>query len=322
MVRKKTLKEFVNEANAVHGNKYDYSKFQYVNNQTKSAIKCSIHGIFFQRPNHHLQGQGCPDCGIIQTSKTKTKTIEDFIIEAKQVHGDRFDYSKFQYKGNNTKSVIGCPIHGDFLQRPTSHLCGYGCKKCADEQRSETMMMSQQKYIHRCREIHSGKYDYSKVEYTGTSNYITIVCPKSNHGEFIQMANEHIRGRGCPKCGGAVSKISQEWLDAVGIPKKLREKTIHIDGKIYRVDGYDPLTKTIYEFYGDYWHGNLKVFDKNKLNIYCKKTFEELHSRTIKRENILKKAGFKVVSIWEKDFRSANAKRKTITKTFGSQENG
>lgn len=60
MPKRKTTKEFIEEAKMVHGNKYDYSKVVYVNNNTKVEIICPEHGSFFQRPNDHLKKNGCP----------------------------------------------------------------------------------------------------------------------------------------------------------------------------------------------------------------------------------------------------------------------
>lgn len=61
---------------------------------------------------------------------SKKKTTEQFISEAIKVHGDKYDYSKVEYKGCNTDVLIICPIHGEFSQTPTHHLLGCGCKRC------------------------------------------------------------------------------------------------------------------------------------------------------------------------------------------------
>ena len=55
-------KRFIYRSNKIHGNKYDYSLVNYVNNKTKVSIICNKHGIFEQKPNDHLSGIGCPRC--------------------------------------------------------------------------------------------------------------------------------------------------------------------------------------------------------------------------------------------------------------------
>lgn len=60
--RKLPLNDFLIKANAIHKNKYDYSKVQYINTDTKVTIICPKHGEFSQTPHAHLNGQGCPKC--------------------------------------------------------------------------------------------------------------------------------------------------------------------------------------------------------------------------------------------------------------------
>lgn len=126
---------FIEKAEKVHNNKYDYSKVEYVNNRTKVCIICHEHGEFYQIPFNHLKGCGCPKCapnGVLLT-------VEDFIDKAKNVHGDKYDYSKVDYKGSKEKVCIICnkigrngKIHGEFYQTPTNHLNGHNCPVCKE----------------------------------------------------------------------------------------------------------------------------------------------------------------------------------------------
>ena len=120
-----TKEEFIKKARLVHGNKYDYSKVEYVNSRTKLCIICPKHGEFLQKPNNHTQGQGCPKCG-----GTCVLTKEEFIEKAKNIHNDKYDYSKVEYMKSNIKVCITCSEHGEFWQIPLSHLSGRGCPKC------------------------------------------------------------------------------------------------------------------------------------------------------------------------------------------------
>ena len=103
--------DFIKKAKAVHGDRYDYSKVQYVHNKTEVCIICREHGEFWQKPKNHLSGYGCPIC-----SGRKKMRTSDFIKKARSVHGEKYDYSKADYKGNTEKVCIICPEHGEFWQ--------------------------------------------------------------------------------------------------------------------------------------------------------------------------------------------------------------
>ena len=124
--KKMNNKEFIEKAIKVHGDKYNYLFIDYKNNRTKVKIKCAIHGIFEQSPEHHLEGKGCCKC----YGSAKKSTIE-FIEQSIKKHGDKYNYSKTIYNGAFSKVKIICPIHGVFEQIAKNHfLNGYGCPKC------------------------------------------------------------------------------------------------------------------------------------------------------------------------------------------------
>ena len=104
-----TTEDFISKAIAVHGEKYDYSKVEYVNALTKVTIICPIHGAFEQKPANHLRGHGCPYCG-----GSAKHTTEQFIESARKIHGNKYDYSQVEYVTNRTPVKIICPIHGVF----------------------------------------------------------------------------------------------------------------------------------------------------------------------------------------------------------------
>ncbi len=113
---------FVQKSICIHGDVYDYSKVVYVNNKKAVEIICREHGSFFQTPNKHLIGHGCPKC-----CKNIKDTTESFIVKAKAKHGDLYDYSKVQYIDQHTKVCIIDPDYGEFWQTPNAHLNGEGC---------------------------------------------------------------------------------------------------------------------------------------------------------------------------------------------------
>src|SRR5258708_1558397 len=149
--------------------------------------------------------------------------------------------------------------------------------------------------------IHDKKYDYSKVEYVNAFTKVIIICPQ--HGDFSQQPVKHLVGQGCPKCFHHISKSEIEWLDSLSMPNEYRHKTLKINGKNYMVDAYDPTNNTIYEFYGDYWHGNPQKYKSDELNMINKKSFGTLYLKTVERENKIIQAGYKLITIWEMDFK-------------------
>ena len=153
---KKTTEQFIQEAIQVHNHKYDYSKVEYVNSKTKVCIICPEHGEFYQTPLHHLNGSNCPKCTFHYT-----KTTQEFIDKAKEIHGNKYDYSKVEYINSRAKVCIICPEHGEFWQIPTNHLQGKGCKYCGGTSKSNIT-----DFINKAHRIHKNKYDYSKTIYT------------------------------------------------------------------------------------------------------------------------------------------------------------
>lgn len=227
-------------------------------------------------------------------------TKNEFIEKARKVHGEKYDYSRFIYINNDIKGEIICPIHKSFFQTSNNHLRNKGCPKCSFEKLGDLRRNSNKKFIDKANKIHNNEYDYLLKNYKNIHSKIEIICRK--HGSFIQRASAHLLGQKCPKCAVLVSKPELEFLNCLMIPdtKECRQKNIYN----LRVDGYDPKTNTIYEFLGDYWHGNLSIYKKNDLNKQNKKTFGELYNKTFEKLNKLKQMGYNVKYIWETDWKS------------------
>ena len=210
MVQKLTTAIFVDRAKTVHGNKYDYSKVEYVNNSTKIKIICSDHGEFEQTPSGHLAGRKCIQCGNESRAKKRTKTTEKFINESVSIHGDRYDYSRTKYTGQEKKVEIVCAEHGVFMQKPNVHLMGSGCSKCGLLTISKKKRLSQDDFVARSINVHKDKYDYSLVDYQGSHKNVEIIC--SEHGLFKQTPSTHLSGGGCPACVGLERYGTDEFI--------------------------------------------------------------------------------------------------------------
>lgn len=295
--QRQTQEDFILKAKLVHGDKYDYSLVNYIDTNLKVKIICKEHGIFEQLPCNHYK-QNCPSC-----CKNKKITTEIFVNRAKEINGDKYDYNDVKYVNITTPVKIICKIHGMFLQTPREHFSGCGCYKCANR------ILNTKDFIEKASYRHNNLYHYTKTLYVNARNKIIITC--KIHGDFLQNPNDHLNGCGCQKCGlGNYSKIAIEWLDTIMITQNIfiqhannqGEYVIHLDNKKFKVDGYCRETNTIYEFYGDIWHGNPCKYKPNDFNPINKKTYGELYDDTIKRENEIKNLNYNLITIWESDY--------------------
>ena len=205
--------EFIEKANKVHNNFYSYGKTDLNNRDDKGRVivTCPIHGDFLVNVSSHLKGTKCKKCAKKISAAKKTLSIDEFIKKAKQVHGDRYDYSKTEYKTSKEKVCIICPEHGEFWQTPLNHLNGAGCKKCSYINKGNKLRSSNEEFIKKAKQVHGDKYDYSKVKYKGSFEKVCIICPE--HGEFWQRPVDHLNGRGCQRC--RESKLEKIVCDAL-----------------------------------------------------------------------------------------------------------
>jgi len=127
----KSTAKFVEEATEKHNGRYDYSLTNYKKSNIPVKIICNEHGVFEQIADDHLSGHGCKKCAYKENGETFRFSQEYFISKAKEIYGDKYDYSKSKYIKSDSKITITCKIHGDFTQRPIAHLNGHSCPKCA-----------------------------------------------------------------------------------------------------------------------------------------------------------------------------------------------
>lgn len=240
-----TTDRFVKLATAKHGGKYTYEKANYKGSREKITVTCPQHGDFEQKASSHLFGKGCLLC-----SNNAPFTTEDFIARARARHGEKYDYSKVEYRGALKKVIITCSDHGDFEQKADAHIRGQGCKSCRDNSISDTT----ESFIAKASLFHRNKYDYSKVIYGDTQrDKVEIICPK--HGVFKQSPQHHLSGCGCPKCSTfGPSKPEIELFDFIKAiaPDTIQSDRTTLKGK--EIDILVPSKNIGFEFNGLYWH--------------------------------------------------------------------
>jgi hypothetical protein len=161
-----------------------------------------------------------------------------------------------------------------------------GCNNCANKKNGISQRKTINEFKIDARKVHGDKYIYQS--YITAREEIPIICPI--HGIFLQIPYVHLSGCGCPKCSKTgTSKIAQEWINLLLIKQPELRYFYHENGEYnipntnYKADGYDKKTKTIYEFHGDFWHGNPDVFNHKLMNDVCKKTFGQLYEKNYEK---------------------------------------
>ena len=206
----KTLQDVVTECNQIHNNLYTYVSIDEttllhgvaITTNTKLNIKCfKCDCLFTTTINKHIYQQtGCPKCKRIEGGLPRRKTTTQFTKEAKQIHGDTFDYSLVDYVLAHTHVDIICKVHGIFKQIPADHILKTaGCSKCSAIESGLSRRKTIAQFIKEANQIHGNTFDYSLVSYNGLHTPVDIIC--KTHGVFKQSpANHTFNSSGCPKC--------------------------------------------------------------------------------------------------------------------------
>ena len=167
---------FIDLANKIHDNKFDYSKMNYINNRTKIEIICPIHKSIFQTPQNHLN-YGCSKCyGNFKID------MDTFLKRSNNIHNNYYNYDKVVIKNTRSDIIINCPIHGDFEQNMRHHMNGHGCYLCGlnksnGEKQIEDILIfynikyTKQKRFDDCKHIRKLIFDFYLPEYNFCIEY-------------------------------------------------------------------------------------------------------------------------------------------------------
>lgn len=206
MSYKLTTEEFINQSKQKFGDKFDYRETVYTGKENYLTVNCPIHGRLSMKKAEHLGlSTGCHRCENIKRSKEK---YDLYLAQAKEVHGDKYDYSKIVLTEKFNKVdpvIIICPKHGEFKTDLVHHIdFKNNCYKCAKENSKITL----DAFLERSNKIYNSQYDYSRVKFNKLSDKIEIICKK--HGPFIQRANSHLMGNGCRQCFMDNSRLTND----------------------------------------------------------------------------------------------------------------
>lgn len=281
MSKKRTIEDFIAESKIKHGDEaYKYDKcLEYINNKTPLQLYCNIHKeYFFVSTNDHLGKKlcGCPKCGLEKRKPSKTpKTFEEFVLKAKEIHGDKYTYvDHLESYGNDELVNIICPVHGVFTKKVGEHIRssrkGGGCQKCSREELTKMSSSTKDHFINKASDIHNNKYDYSLLPTILVGSHVNIICPI--HGKFKQFKNNHLQGHGCPRCSNKISKPEEQIVDFIKtlkpniqIVQSYRPKWLN--GK--EIDIYIPDFNLGIEYNGSIYHHSSK---SAYLNSFLQKT--------------------------------------------------
>jgi len=245
MAERKTTEQFIEDAIALHGDRYDYSKVVYFRSLSTVEIVCRKHGPFMQSPNKHLQGRGCRACGYDAVAESRSIGFEEVIARSRAKHGERYEYDESSYVRTGQRMRIKCHIHGWFSQTPESHiLSDSGCRKCSHVKLGLDRAHDTEKFIAKARLAHGDRYSYEHADYKRSGTKIKITC--AEHGVFEQVPANHINGYGCPSCaknGFNVNSGAHLYLLAsecrsmikIGVTKNIRQR-------ILSLSSYTPFT--------------------------------------------------------------------------------
>lgn len=236
----------------VHGNRYDYSKTNYIRARANLIVTCREHGDFEILASSHLSGANCLDC-VNQYQRLGKKiswNTESWIEKAREVHGDTFIYSETIYIDAKTKVTILCPKHGFFELLPRHHIGRRtGCPICGGTQK-----MTTEEFIAASKSVHGDYYNYENTIYTNAKQKVVISCEE--HGQFSITPSDHLYGQrsGCQSCAGNRALSSNEWIE---LANKIHDNIYEYKNQEWRSNNYIEVVCRI--------HGAWKVLVSNHI---------------------------------------------------------
>lgn len=267
-------------------NKFDYSKVEACGVDDRIIIICPEHGeVETTKFNHETYQTGCRFCsGVAMQSSEKLKKFQ----EMKEAYPN-YDYSKFNFELSlEQKQIVICPEHGEFeISLHNFMNAETPCKACRYRKIGDSYPLGDKdEFIRRSIEIHGDKYDYSKTEYKRSYEPIDIEC--SIHGTFSQLAYNHVRGAGCPKCSKSLTENAlAQWISDLGVEIKQSDRTII---KPQEIDILIESHKLCIEYNGLFYH-SITNYDPNFPKKY----------HLIKTENAEEK-GYQLFHIFENEW--------------------
>lgn len=220
---------FIEQSKQNNRHIYNYALTHYEGAKKNIKVICKKHGVFEIEASSHKMGRGCPHCSMERINSSSISNTDDFVLKAKNIHQDTYNYELVNYKNAIDKVIIICDIHGIFYQSPNGHLSGRGCQYCAYEENSKKQSNNTEYFIKKSKEVHGDKYKYDKVSYINNTTPVLIYCPI--HGYYKQLPTSHMSGHGCRYCN--------QYYYSIKTAKKHKEEFKKIKTKVYVVRFYN-----------------------------------------------------------------------------------
>lgn len=298
-MKKLTTNDFIEKCKI----KFDIKNYNFDNSCYSSAKKpmtvyCRKHLNYFTTTTdsfYRTSGGGCSACKSEKISLQTKKPNSYYIELANKIHDEKYDYSLVKFYNVAERVDIICPIHGNFKQNFLNHYNGHECPKCNFMEK----IKRKENFVKESKTVHGEKYTYENINYV--NNYTEIELSCSIHGKFFIQPRHHLYyGRGCKLCKNTNISIGEKmWLDSLNVPLYCRQVTIKIGDKNFLVDGF--YNDIVYEYWGDFWHGNPKIYNHCDVHPKCGKTYGELYKKTVDKINTISTV-YNIVDIWESDW--------------------
>lgn len=318
--------EFIELSKKKYGDKtFDYSTINYTSMNSNITLRCQRGHIFTTNPTLHLREKsrgGCRKCQAINEREKNSYTQEKWIELATIKHSSKYNYSKVSYINNKSKVCILCPTHGEYSQVAGQHLRGSGCHICWRECIASQHHLSEDELNNRleiCASVHKNKYTYGGFFRQNTVLFINVICPL--HGSIPQRLNRHIVGYGCYKCSSQHSLQQIDWLNYRAVSDGFIQHArntgeYRVDKTNMTVDGFNNKTNTIYEYQGDFWHGNPSIFKSDDIHPIKNITYGEIYNKTKIKIDKIKSLGYTVIEVWETDWKKGVSAVKDIQRVW------
>lgn len=285
--------EMIQYINERYSRKYNTDKLEYKTIKASFILNCPKHGEFTTNYNTMLLSKlssACPICKKLERGEVYDTESCKLKIESRYGK-DHFNLSKLEYNGYRKEVVIGCKNgHGFFSILPDRIYVYDDCPQCSLKAKYSKRLLSIEEYIKKASEKHKNLYTYDDLtSYNGLLKPVIITCKK--HGNFTQLAGNHLGGKGCPTCGIVQTKAEIEiieWLQENNI------KYVHKHRNKYEIDIYIPEYKIGIEYNGLYWHSE----------IYKEKDYHQ------KKRDHFAKQDIRIIYIWEDEWKTNSDKLK------------
>jgi hypothetical protein len=180
---------------------YDCSRVLYVGAKLPVIIGCPKHGWFSRESS---KGYECQKCSLERRTKSQRSNKDEFVDKAVKTHGNKYDYSLFEYKTARIPGKIRCTIHDHvFEQAPYVHLATKGCSLCRNDKLAKDRSADNAHFIKRSIEYHGDKFTFEKLNYVNAKTKVTLGCKVEGHGDFPTIPSNHWLGAACPLCSEA-----------------------------------------------------------------------------------------------------------------------